>query len=120
LNLWTYSQTKPLSIDLLQDLKRLMQLGLDARRSAAIILGGGTPKHHILMANILREGVDVAIQVTMDRPEAGSLSGAYLEEAVSWGKIRQGAKYVTVIGDVTICFPLMVASALSRVPSHRK
>ena len=120
LNLWTYSQTKPLSIDLLQDLKRLMQLGLDARRSAAIILGGGTPKHHILMANILREGVDLAIQVTMDRPEAGSLSGAYLEEAVSWGKIRQGAKYVTVIGDVTICFPLMVASALSRVPSHRK
>jgi len=115
LNLWTYGQTKPLAIDPLQDLKRLMQLGLDAKKSAAIILGGGSPKHHVLMANILREGVDLAIQVTMDRPEAGSLSGAYLEEAISWGKIRQGAKYATVIGDVTICFPLIVASALERV-----
>lgn len=115
LNLWTYNQTKPLAIDPLQDLKHLMQLGLEAKKSAAIILGGGSPKHHVLMANILREGVDLAIQVTMDRPEAGSLSGAYLEEAISWGKIREGAKCVTVIGDVVICFPLIVASALERV-----
>jgi len=115
LNLWTYSQTKNLAIDPLQDLKQLMQLGLEAKRSAVIVLGGGLPKHHVLMANILRDGVDFAIQITMDRPEAGSLSGAYLEEAISWGKIRRRAKYVTVIGDVVVCFPLIVASALERV-----
>lgn len=120
LNLWTYSQTKALAIDPLQDLKRLMQLGLEAKKSAAIILGGGTPKHHVLMANILREGVDLAIQITMDRPEAGSLSGAYLEEAISWGKIRRGAKYVTVIGDAVVCFPLIVASALERLSKDEK
>jgi len=119
LNLWTYNQTKSLTIDLLQDLKRLMQLGLDAKRSGAIILGGGLPKHHVLMANILREGVDFAVQITMDRPEAGGLSGAYLEEAISWGKIRRKGKYVTVIGDATICFPLIVTSALERATGKR-
>jgi len=120
LNLWTYSQTRALSIDLLQDLRRLMQLGLEAKRSGAIILGGGLPKHHVLMANILRDGVDLAIQITMDRPEAGSLSGAYLEEAMSWGKIRRKGKYVSIIGDVTVNFPLIVASALQREPKGVK
>jgi deoxyhypusine synthase len=114
LNLWTYSQTKTLVIDPVQDLKQLMELGLDAKKSGAIILGGGLPKHHVLMANILREGVDLAIQVTMDRPEAGGLSGAYLEEAISWGKIRKKGKYVTVIGDVTVVFPLIVTAAIER------
>jgi len=115
LNLWTYSQTKALTFDPLQDLRRLMELGLEAKRPGAIILGGGLPKHHVLMANILGKGVDLAVQITMDRPEAGGLSGAYLEEAISWGKIRRRAKYVTVIGDATVCFPLIVASALERV-----
>jgi len=120
LNLWTYSQTKVLTIDLLQDLKSLMQLGLDAKRSGAIILGGGTPKHHALMANILGEGVDLAVQITMDRPEAGGISGAYLEEAISWGKIRIRSKHVTVIGDATVCFPLIVSSALERLSKDIK
>lgn len=120
LNLWTYSQTKSLTLDPLQDLKRLMQLGLEAKKSGAIILGGGLPKHHLLMANILREGVDLAIQITMDRPEAGSLSGAYLEEAISWGKVRQKAKYVSVIGDAAVCFPLIAAATLERVAEDAK
>lgn len=120
LNLWTYSQTRALSIDLLQDLRRLMQLGLEAKRSGAIILGGGLPKHHVLMANILRDGVDLAIQITMDRPEAGSLSGAYLEEAMSWGKIRRKGKYVSIIGDVTVNFPVILASALENAPKGVK
>jgi deoxyhypusine synthase len=120
LNLWTYSQTKVLTIDLLQDLKNLMQLGLDAKRSGAIILGGGTPKHHALMANILGGGVDLAVQITMDRPEAGGLSGAYLEEAISWGKIRTKGKHVTVIGDATVCFPMVVSSVLERISKDTK
>jgi len=47
-------------------------------------LGGGLPKHHVLAGNILRGGVDAAIQITLDRPEAGGMSGAPLEEAISW------------------------------------
>lgn len=120
LNLWTYSQTKTLNFDPLQDLRKLMQLGLDAKRAGAIILGGGLPKHHVLMANILGKGVDLAVQITMDRPEAGGLSGAYLEEAISWGKIRRSGKYVTVIGDATVCFPLIVIPALERRSTNTK
>jgi deoxyhypusine synthase len=48
----------------------------------------------------------------MDRPEPGGLSGATLEEAKSWGKLAPRAKIVTVIGDVTVIFPMIVAAVL--------
>jgi deoxyhypusine synthase len=48
----------------------------------------------------------------MDRPEAGGLSGAPLEEAISWRKIRNERKIANLIGDATILFPLIVAAAL--------
>ncbi len=120
LNLWTYSQTNKLVIDELQDMNRLMQMGLDARKSGAIILGGGVPKHHTLIANLLREGVDLAVQITTDRPESGGLSGATLEEAISWGKIREEGQHTTVICDATICFPLIMAAVLDKVKMRKK
>jgi deoxyhypusine synthase len=58
---------------------------------------------------------DLAIQLTTDTPENGGLSGATLSEAVSWGKISAGARYVTVYGDATITFPLMVAATMERL-----
>ena len=51
----------------------------------------------------------------MDRPETGSLSGAPLQEAKSWSKAKHGSNLETVIGDVTIIFPLIVADALNRI-----
>jgi len=35
-----------------------------------------------------------------------------LKEAISWGKVKPEGKEVTVICDVTIAFPLIIASAL--------
>jgi len=112
MNLWTYSTLKTLKIDQLKDLTKLSEVVFEARRVGAIIIGGGLPKHHLLIANTLRGGVDAAIQITMDRPEAGGLSGAPLEEAISWRKIRSEKKITTLIGDATILFPLIVAAAL--------
>ena len=60
--------------------------------------------------------MDSAIQITMDRPEPGGLSGASLEEAISWGKVKPEGKSVTVIGDATIIFPIIVAAAISWLP----
>ncbi len=120
LNLWTYGQTHKLVIDELQDMNRLMQLGLDAKKSGAIILGGGVPKHHTLIANLLREGIDLAVQITTDRPEPGGLSGATLEEAISWGKIKEGGLSTTVICDATICFPIIIAAVLDRVKTRER
>ncbi|WP_455368347.1 deoxyhypusine synthase [[Eubacterium] cellulosolvens] len=112
MNLWTYSTFNKLMINSLKDLSKLTEISLESKRIGAIIIGGGLPKHHLLMANTIRGGVDAAIQITMDRPEAGGLSGAPLEEAISWRKIRNENKIANLVGDATILFPLIVAAAL--------
>jgi len=114
-HLWVFGQDKKMVLDPLLDVNRLMDKVFEAKKVGVIILGGGYPKHFTLFANTFREGVDCAIQITMDRPEPGGLSGAPLEEAISWGKIKPEGKAVTVICDVTIAFPLIVAAALENL-----
>jgi deoxyhypusine synthase len=111
-HLWVFGQDKKIGIDPLLDVNKLMDKVYEAKKAGIIILGGGWPKHFALFANTFREGVDCAIQITMDRPEPGGLSGATLEEAITWGKVKPEGKAVTVICDVTIAFPLIVAAAL--------
>jgi deoxyhypusine synthase len=111
-HMWMFGQDKKLRIDPLLDTHKLVDIVYEAKKVGIIILGGGWPKHFALFANTFREGVDRAIQITMDRPEPGGLSGATLKEAISWGKVKPEGKEVTVICDVTIAFPLIVASAL--------
>jgi deoxyhypusine synthase len=55
----------------------------------------------------------------MDRPEPGGLSGASLEEAISWGKVKPKGRAVTVVCDGTIAFPLIVAAALDSLGKKR-
>jgi deoxyhypusine synthase len=114
-HLWVFGQDRKLRIDPLLDVSRLMDKVFEAKKAGIIILGGGHPKHFALFANTFREGVDSAVQITMDRPEHGGLSGATLEEAISWGKVKPEGKAVTVICDVTIAFPLIVAAALEKL-----
>jgi deoxyhypusine synthase len=110
--LWIYGQDKKLILDPLGDVSKLVDKVYEAKKSGIIILGGGLPKHFALFANTFREGVDAAVQITMDRPEPGGLSGASLEEAISWSKVKSEENTVTVICDATIAFPLIVAAAL--------
>ena len=114
-HLWMFGQDKTLQIDPLLDTSALMDKVFEAKKAGIIILGGGFPKHFALFANTFREGVDCAIQITMDRPEPGGLSGAPLEEAISWSKVKPEGKAVTVICDVTIAFPLIVAAAMEKI-----
>jgi deoxyhypusine synthase len=111
-HMWMFGQDKTLRTDPLLDTHTLVDKVYDAKKAGMIILGGGWPKHYALFANTFREGVDLAVQITMDRPEPGGLSGATLKEAISWGKVKPEGKEVTVICDVTIAFPLIVAAAL--------
>jgi deoxyhypusine synthase len=115
--LWIYGQDKKLVLDPLGDVATLVDKVYEAKKAGMIILGGGWPKHFALFANTFREGVDSAVQVTMDRPEPGGLSGASLEEAVSWSKVKSGEQTVTVVCDATIAFPLIVAAALEQLPT---
>ncbi len=114
-HLWVFGQDKTLRIDPLLDTSELMDKVFEAKKTGIIILGGGVPKHFALFANTFREGVDSAVQITMDRPEPGGLSGAPLEEAISWGKVKPEGKQVTLICDATIAFPLIVAAALENI-----
>jgi deoxyhypusine synthase len=112
--LWMYSKKSRLVIDPLKDFDLLADMVYEAKKSGAIILGGGTPKHHAQYMNTLREGLDAAVQISSARVDDGSLSGAPLKESVSWGKLK-GDKASTIFGDVTIVFPLIVAAALEKI-----
>jgi deoxyhypusine synthase len=46
---------------------------------------------------------------------SGSMSGATTSEAKSWGKIRDDANIATVIGDVTITFPLVITKVFEEL-----
>ncbi|MFA5108271.1 MAG: deoxyhypusine synthase [Candidatus Micrarchaeia archaeon] len=113
LQLYFYKQKNPrFGIDVSGDLKPLGQMVLDAEKTAGIILGGGVAKHHIIGANLLREGFDYAIYVSTATQYDGSLSGARTDEAKSWGKIKTGAKTVHVQCDATIVFPMLASVML--------
>lgn len=76
----------------------------------AVILGGGIAKHHTIISNILGGGLDYAIYINSSSPYHGSLSGATTSEAKSWGKIDENAMDITIYGDASVIFPLLVAS----------
>jgi deoxyhypusine synthase len=114
--LWMYSKRKKLSFNPLKDFDLMADIVFDAKKSGAIILGGGVPKHHTQYIHTLREGLDAAIQISTARPENGSLSGAPLKESITWGKLKgDNQQYSTIFGDVTILFPLIVAAALEKI-----
>jgi deoxyhypusine synthase len=121
LHAWLYKQMGSLEVDAFDDLKELIELFSVAPRAGALILGGGVPKNFIFQAALIaprpegKEGLDYAIQITTSTPEDGSLSGATLEEAKSWGKISEHAKTVTLYGDATIALPLIVAAVRERL-----
>jgi len=117
LHLWTYSRLHPLILNPLRDFSRLVDMTYEKKRVGAIILGGGMPKHQVLIANTYRGGVDAAIQITLDRPDGGGFSGAPLEEAISWGKVKSPKNLVTVVGDANILFPVLTLAALQQSKS---
>ncbi len=114
IDLWTFGQLKPLQVNPMRDFSRIVELTYESKKTGLIILGGGMPKHFTLLANTFRGGLDAAVQFTMDRPELGGLSGAPLDEAISWGKIKAGGRTATVIGDAATLFPMACIAALEK------
>lgn len=113
---WTLTQGRNLKIDLSKDLSWLVNLQFDAkgrdRSVGAFILGGGVPKNFIFQSALIADHpLRYVVQITVDVPEYGGLSGATLEEAKSWGKISSKAKVATVYCDYTIALPI-IASVL--------
>ena len=105
------SENPGFKIDVTDDVVKLEDMVLDAPATGAIILGGSLPKHHIMNANMMREGTKYAIYINTAMEGDGSDSGALPEEAKSWGKASADADTVKVQCDATIAFPLLVAGA---------
>ena len=114
--LWLFWQRhKELAVDLFRDEQALSDLVFEAKRSGAVMLGGGISKHHTIWWNQFRSGLDAALYITTAGEWDGSLSGARTREAISWGKVKPKARHTTVEGDVTVLLPLMFGAALQRL-----
>ncbi|MFX1302457.1 MAG: deoxyhypusine synthase family protein [Promethearchaeota archaeon] len=98
-----------LNLNHFADMLEMVNLAWEAETAGICIVGGGVPKNFIMQAlQFCPNSATYAIQVTMDRPEPGGLSGATLREAISWGKVNEKAKFSTVITDATIALPLIL------------
>jgi deoxyhypusine synthase len=94
--LFTNTYKNDLVVDIAQDIKAMNKLAMTAEKSGVIILGGGVPKHHILNANIWRNGADFGVFINTGLFEDGSDSGAKIEEAYTWGKIKLTADFTKI------------------------
>jgi deoxyhypusine synthase len=115
IQLWIHSQDRKVKLDPLKDIKQITDWVYEHKNRGVISLGGGVPKNFALQSALIPGPHNYAIQVTLDRPESGGLSGATLEEAVSWGKLTRKSKFVCVYSDSTIVFPMMVAAVRERL-----
>jgi len=110
LQTWMYGQTSDLAIDALADVTELTDLAHAADETGALVVGGGVPKNFVLQTMLTTPGAyDYAVQLTMDPPHTGGLTGASLDEARSWGKLAEDAANVSVYGDATVTLPMLVA-----------
>ncbi|MBE9028616.1 deoxyhypusine synthase [filamentous cyanobacterium LEGE 11480] len=121
-----------LQIDSMIDVNETAAIAYSARsnnpdvtgKSAAIIIGGGSPKNFLLQTQphlheilgLEERGHDYFIQITDARPDTGGLSGATPSEAVSWGKVdpQELPNAIVCYTDSTIALPLITAYSLNK------
>jgi len=112
-HLFLFKQDHPdFFVDVIEDFKQIIFSTTHDEKKGIIALGGGVSKHHVILTTLINGGADYALYMTTASPRSGSLSGATTDEAKSWGKIKDDADAVTVVGDVTITFPLAMIKSL--------
>ena len=115
-HLWMYYQEyRDFTIDLFKDEQELSDIIFNNDKTGALIIGGGISKHHTIWWNQYKGGLNYALYITTALEYDGSLSGAQTREAISWGKIKEKADNVTIIGDATVYLPLMISALFERL-----
>jgi deoxyhypusine synthase len=118
--LWLFAEShRDFKVDVIADERRLSDLVHESKRAGALVIGGGISKHHLIWWNMFRGGLDYACYLTTAVEYDGSLSGAQVREAISWGKVKQRAKQVTLYAEATTVLPLVVTYALTKI-HHRR
>ena len=114
--IWMFIQShRDFKLNLIGDADLLSEYIFKAEKSGAFMIGGGISKHHTLWWNQYREGLDYAFYITTAQEFDGSLSGALVREAISWGKVTQIAKQSTLHAEVTTILPFIYAALLSKL-----
>jgi deoxyhypusine synthase len=114
--IWMFSQNhSDFKLDIVADGDLLSGLIFKAKKSGALMIGGGISKHHTLWWNQYREGLDYAVYITTAQEFDGSLSGALVREAISWGKVTKSAKQTTIHAEATTILPFLYSALLARL-----
>jgi len=114
--IWLFTQKhNDFKLNIIGDAELISGLIFKAKKSGAFMIGGGISKHHTLWWNQYREGLDYAFYITTAQEFDGSLSGALVKEAISWGKVTQEAKQTTLHAEVTTILPFIYAALLAKL-----
>jgi len=114
--IWMFTQShNDFKLNMIGDANLLSGLIFKAEKSGAFMIGGGISKHHTLWWNQYREGLDYAFYITTAQEFDGSLSGALVREAISWGKVTKKAKQSTLHAEVTTILPFIYAALVSKL-----
>jgi deoxyhypusine synthase len=109
--IWLFYQNhKDMIFNILKDQTKVSDIIFEAKKTGALMLGGGISKHHTLWWNQFRDGLDYAVYITTANEWDGSLSGAEVKEAISWNKVKSEAKQVTIHGEITTLLPFIYST----------
>jgi len=106
---------KEFSIDPIKDFSRSLSCVSIEEKKGAICLGGGTAKHFAIFSALINGGLDYAVYITSSHFATGSVGGATTQEAKSWGKIKESSDAVTVYGDASVLFPIIMTKVLEEL-----
>lgn len=119
-HLFMFQQKHPdFFVDTIGDVKNAVFCSSHDEKKGLIALGGGISKHYAIFSGLLSGGFDYAVYMTTSHQSSGSFAGATTNEAKSWGKIKDDSVAATVIGDVTITFPLVMARVLEKLSREK-
>jgi deoxyhypusine synthase len=114
--IWFFTQKhSDFKLNVAADSDLLSGLIFKAKKSGALMIGGGISKHHTLWWNQYRDGLDYAVYITTAQEFDGSLSGALVREAISWGKVTQNAKQTTIHAEATTILPFLYSALLAKL-----
>lgn len=109
---------KDFIVDVVKDFGNILFASSHDEKKGVIALGGSISKHHAILSTLLNGGASHAVYMTTAQKTSGSMSGATTNEAKSWGKVQDESDVATVIGDVTILFPLAMIHALEQLKAE--
>ncbi len=114
----------PVPLDPLKDVIETAAIVRAAKKNGVVIVGGGSPKNfylqtqptiHQIFMDDKHGGHDYFIQLGVDSPQWGGLSGATPSEARSWGKVKDATiNNVVVYSCASLTLPLLAQYVLVR------